>query len=115
MNAKHYYLHRLRDLHDRLDLRQDVLGEVLLGRLLRHQQHRRQHEGDHGRVDELLGEGRDHAVQADAVGKLGEDGGEALVELGLLEVVPLELGVLGEREKNEILYARWLCFFLPDC
>ena len=33
------------------------------------------------------------------MGKLGEDGGEALVELGLLEVVPLELGVLRGRKK----------------
>ena len=73
-------LNRIRDLHDGLQLRQDVLHKVRAGGLLGDHEDGGEDEGHHVRVHELLGEAGDHAVQGHPVRQLGDDGWKALGE-----------------------------------
>ena len=75
-------LNWIRDLHDWLQLWQDVLHEVRAGCLLGDHEDGGEDEGDHVRVHELLGEARDHAVQGHPVRQFRNDGGQALGTAG---------------------------------
>lgn len=56
------YLNRLLLLENRCEVRQDEADILLLGALLRDQQHIGQHEGNHVQVDKLRGQCRQDSI-----------------------------------------------------